>query len=503
MQAVISGRAGIAVLRDNDQWFALQAQTSEQPTPCHPSFRNRLLGAGRDLVFLNQTNFTAAGQRLKLEYTVAHALDIFLFLLDADLPKSVREDAAVELLPLFIEVEKQLTNVLFACPLPDGADTETALNICNKNNAQPILVFLQKLLDAQPFICEVYEAWKAIPETAFVDASARKGAQALFAREGLFHNLADIAREKRGIGAFQFNALALTEIREFPNHRTILLDWIYPFQQVQREHETSDSQKFTVALNYEEDYPQKAKPRLQPIHKVKETVDKQKKAVIEAMVAHRLDRAKDYVEDLILFQLANGEPEFACKSLCDLAIQAQKLYQHQFQHWLTSKAVSIKKDDGWSWAQHGKALLNLNRPHEALKACDEAIIWVNDAVPKCGRAEVLKALFRLPDALAAYDAIISEHPEYVVARCGRAEVLKALFRLPDALAAYDAIISEYPEYVVAENGRAEVLKALFRFPDALAAYDAIISEHPEEVVTRCGRAEVLKALNRLPDALAA
>jgi tetratricopeptide (TPR) repeat protein len=116
---------------------------------------------------------------------------------------------------------------------------------------------------------------------------------------------------------------------------------------------------------------------------------------------------------------------------------------------------------------------------------------------------VLKALNRLPDALAAYDAIISEHPEYVVAKSGRAEVLKALNRLPDALAAYDAIISEHPEEVVTRCGRAEVLKALNRLPDALAAYDAIISEHPEHVVAKNGRATVLVIMGEFNKALSA
>jgi tetratricopeptide (TPR) repeat protein len=503
MQAVISGRAGIAVMRDNDRWFALRAQVPEQPIPCLPSFRNRLLTAGRDLVFLDQTDLIGAGRCLKYEYALANALDNFLFLLDADLPTSVREDAALELLSLFHETEKKLANIFFARPLPAGTDVETALKICKKNDAAVIVNFLEGLLEVQPFIREVNEAWKAIPESAFVDANAREQAQALFVREGLFRNLVETARNKQWIGLFQINALAINEIHTFPNHRIILQDWVHPFKRLQQADKATDFQESSALLNCEEGRAQNTRQRYQPTHNIKLAVDKQKNAIIEAMAAHRFDRAKDYVEDLILFQLANGAPEFLCKSLCDLAIKAQELYQHQFQYWLTSKAVLIKNDDGWSWAQHGKALLELNRPHEALEACEEAILWMNDVVAKNGRAEVLKALNRLPDALAAYDAIISEHPESVAAKNGRAEVLKALNHLPDALAAYDAIISEYPEDIFAKSGRAEVLKALNRLPDALAAYDAIISEHPESVVAKNGRAEVLKALNRLPDALAA
>ena len=149
-------------------------------------------------------------------------------------------------------------------------------------------------------------------------------------------------------------------------------------------------------------------------------------------------------------------------------------------------------------------LKTFNRLDEALAAYD-AIIEEHpeDIVARSGRAEVLKKLNRLDEALAAYDAVIEAHPESVFAKNGRAEVLKALNRLDEALAAYDAIIEKHPEDIVAKSGRAEVLKTLNRLDEALAAYDAIIEKHPEDIVAKNGRAEVLKALNRLDEALAA
>jgi predicted Zn-dependent protease len=116
---------------------------------------------------------------------------------------------------------------------------------------------------------------------------------------------------------------------------------------------------------------------------------------------------------------------------------------------------------------------------------------------------VLKALGKLDDALAAYDSIIADHPQDVIAKTGRADVLKALGRLDEALAAYDSVIADHPQNVVAKTGRAEVLKALGKLDDALAAYDSIIADHPQDVVAKNGRAEVLKALGKLDDALAA
>jgi len=114
---------------------------------------------------------------------------------------------------------------------------------------------------------------------------------------------------------------------------------------------------------------------------------------------------------------------------------------------------------------------------------------------------VLKALNRLPEALAAYEETIAAHPESVVAKNGRADVLKALNRLPEALAAYEETIAAHPEDVVAKNGRAEVLKALNRLPEALAAYEETIAAHPESVVAKNSRSSILAALGRYGEAL--
>jgi tetratricopeptide (TPR) repeat protein len=73
----------------------------------------------------------------------------------------------------------------------------------------------------------------------------------------------------------------------------------------------------------------------------------------------------------------------------------------------------------------------------------------------------------LPAALAAFDEVIREHPENVVAKTGRAEVLKAQGQLPAALTAFDEVIREHPEDVVARNGRSCILTALGRYDEAL------------------------------------
>lgn len=230
MQAVISGRAGIAVLNETGRWFAVQAQAPSDALPCHPAFRNRLLNEARDLIFLDDTILASAGQRLKEEHSVTRALDIFLFLMDADLPTPVREDAALELLPLLREVQQRLANILFVRPLPAQADVEGAFNICRQSALDQLLAFLEMVSDSQPFIHLVSDAWIKVPESVFAGDDAREQVQALFTREGLFYSLVCVARGKQQLGDFLLGALILPEVRSFQNHRLILHDWVRPFQ---------------------------------------------------------------------------------------------------------------------------------------------------------------------------------------------------------------------------------------------------------------------------------
>ena len=74
-------------------------------------------------------------------------------------------------------------------------------------------------------------------------------------------------------------------------------------------------------------------------------------------------------------------------------------------------------------------------------------------------------------------------------------------RLDDALAAYETVIREHPQNVVAKNGRAEVLRDLNRLDDALAAYDTATREHPQNIVAKYGRANLLGRLGRFKEAL--
>jgi tetratricopeptide (TPR) repeat protein len=88
----------------------------------------------------------------------------------------------------------------------------------------------------------------------------------------------------------------------------------------------------------------------------------------------------------------------------------------------------------------------------------------------------------------------------VVARAGRADVLKDLGRLDEALAAYEETIRDHPRDVVARNGRAGVLAALGRWDEALQSLPGDAPVARSDWITQHIRGMLLLTLGDLEQA---
>jgi len=89
-----------------------------------------------------------------------------------------------------------------------------------------------------------------------------------------------------------------------------------------------------------------------------------------------------------------------------------------------------------------------------------------------------------------------------VARNGRAEILKEMGRLDEALQVYEETARLFPEDVYTHTGRAEVLKEMGRLDGALRTYEETVRLFPENVVARNGRANILMLVDRIDEARA-
>lgn len=159
MHAVISGRAGVALLLDGHQLSSLHAgadkivRRREREIPY-------LLGEATDLQFLENVETSEISRRLELAAAQADALHLALILLDPELPQDVRCDAAGELEDLLkIEgVREGVEGILFARPLPGEADLQGALSCCSgeAGAARDLLIGLERLQTEYP----LYESEK-------------------------------------------------------------------------------------------------------------------------------------------------------------------------------------------------------------------------------------------------------------------------------------------------------------------------------------------------------
>ena len=416
-----------------------------------------------------------------------------------------RSEAAEALEELFTDVAFQhyVENILYAKPLPASADINGALQ-CHLQ-APAVCAIINRLAEHQTVIRLICDAWEAIPEALFGSQEERDFFRSTLMKEGLFHRLTTAWMKQQPVDLIIAHCLLNSIVRTLPNHRNIIQAWIAPFakERISATVEAVIEKEAVTGRTFKYYNGKKRKKEHHSFDRTRkfEKVKTQKQQIQNAMQSHDFERVWRYVDALIEYHLETSDKHLAAKSICDLAMEAKHLGMFLVQLELTEKAIELSPDDGWSWAQHGDALLENGHYSKAIAAYQQAENYGNDIIGQNGRAGVLKAMNRLPEALDAYDIVIAEHSENVVAKNGRAGVLKAMNRLSEALDAYNLIITEHPDNFVAKTGKAEVLKRMNRLPEALYSYDLVITERPTDIVAKTGKACVLAAMSRRDEAL--
>src|SRR6266851_1575867 len=515
MNAVISGTAGTALLVDGESLMSFHVDDPSTLVERQQSDLPYLFGEGRDLRIIENADTESIATELKSETDLALALDLTLISLDEELEEDIRKDALQDLDELLVDdhLVVRLENILYARPLPEDGDLVGARKFCADSDPANAPSFLQRLEERQSVIAEVSAAWDAIPTKVLGSRDNHIEFQQVAVREGLFRSfvlvlakphqsrMREQTETQANLTTFFLNSSLNPSVKGLRNHRQVMQSWINSF----RVRGEAPSIKHEIEEEEIEAAPRRRHGRRIDIDRqaVLREVNEKKEIILGAMKRRDLGLLRHLVDDLVGYQLSSGENQHLAKSLCDLAMEAKELGMFSLQLELTERSIGIAADDGWSWAQHADALLNVQRLDDALRAYEQADAFGAGAVAQTGRAEVLKAQGQFDLALTAFDEVIKQHPENVFAQTGRAEVLKAQGQFDLALTAFDEVIKQHPENVVAQTGRAEVLKAQGQFDLALTAFDEVIKQHPENVVAKNGRAEVLKAQGQFDLALTA
>jgi predicted O-linked N-acetylglucosamine transferase (SPINDLY family) len=190
----------------------------------------------------------------------------------------------------------------------------------------------------------------------------------------------------------------------------------------------------------------------------------------------------DALQLLGAMELQRGHYEEACREL--------------------SAALKINPQSHAVHANVGYALVELNRPGEALASCDRALALKPDFPDAlCSRGNALKDLGRHEEAIACYDKALALRPDYAEAHYNRGATLQTLKRAKEALASLDHALILRPNFPEALSTRGNTLNDLRRREEALAAYDRALALKPDYTDALYNRGFTLFQLCRAMEAL--
>ena len=227
MQAVVSGRAGVALLLNGDQIASLRVGAGGSTEPCDLEDFPFLFGDAKDLEFVEDLDLPQIADRLAREHSKQMALQLVLISLDEALSIRTRRAAGEELESLFAEDEVQdfVERVLHAHVLPPSADPKGALVIL-PGNARRVKSLLGALAASQQSIALVQYAWEGIPQSLFGGSANHGQARAVAVREGLFRDLVRRLKEGDSLEAFVSTSFENETVRDLPNSQIWFAKWL-------------------------------------------------------------------------------------------------------------------------------------------------------------------------------------------------------------------------------------------------------------------------------------
>ena len=427
---------------------------------------------------------------IKVRQSSDRALQLTLILLDRDEPLVVRKEAAECLSELFEidEVTTYVANRLYSSPMPDVADLDQAIELCNEDTVTQGL--LKRLLADQQEIRDRWEVWENLPIGMFGSLEDKRTFRSVATREGAFRLF--VQDSDRGDWAL-YQMLSHPEFRGNARARAVFQAWHKPFRTTHTPDLTAFDEEITGQSDRGFQSPVSA-------HAAFKSAEKQRDTIKKLLMRDRVQQALQYTDELVQSQRRDSEPEHLAKSLCDLAQFAKECGSPELQLTFALKATQEAPQDAWAYSTLGDAYRGVTKYQEALDAFQRSIVFGSHRAGHLGHAEVLKDLGQLDEALVVLDFCIHEFQGDKVAANSRAAALAEFGRFNEALAAYESLLTENPYDHVTRSGRAQVLRVMGRLTEALDELNEIVQEFPQETIPACARAEVLREMGDIEQA---
>jgi tetratricopeptide (TPR) repeat protein len=502
MQALISGQAARVVFVQGAEINFIDA---ESPDEFHPIGRHEIrhvLGFAEDVEVINVAEPQDAFARLLEKYNLNRAIVLLDIAIDSDYEDDIRISAAHE----FVEIIKDDSSY-FSVNNHVYSFYNEKINIEQKDGIFKdnirFIDYINNLHVLQIHIVALNNALQMSFERNNIDQLGRKIFLSAAVSRGIFRNLV----EARGDGS-RVNDATLSgymALKDVVDARLIIQEWTREFiekrtrkslKQLEREFEELESESYNSGKLIDGSR-----------HEIFKGIKAQQAAIIGRLESHDISSARRFAVQLVEYQLRNGGPSYAAKSLSLLATEARRRGQHSVELEWARDATELAPDDGVAHGLLADTYLQMLRLEEAKRAFEKSIAFGEIVFGRAGLARTLKVSGSLDEALKAFktlsEEVPDEHEEANYVWAGYAGVLRDMWRFNEALDVADAALERLPESPSLHCLKASVLADLGRLEEAAAWFKASADRFPDEPVPYCGYASVLAKAGKLEEALAA
>jgi tetratricopeptide (TPR) repeat protein len=536
-EAYISGQVNKAIFVKDGEYFILERTEDNQCTsaPIRLMDFNSFLLAKSETEKITGINWTEDQlcEELNNDAERHEILELFLMGMDTSFSEELRREA-MEIVAgtLFtnVAVEKFVKNRVFGTPVPKGFDPQKAFQIAEQANYTALAKWYQQLTDSKSIIVALRNAWTL----SLLDAESKvqlsrqnldkdftdKGIFADFVFAVLAHNerAFDTAIVKhsdtvRQLGIGQ-SAIFLYEIKSVISND---FSWNQNSDQEESnedfENDTSERTFIAEFNDLINEFSGKTKRKIrgkkgEDIELIKLgkfyhdiSIPNQIAWIKDKIASGDLKNAEKEILSIIRNQDIRSDPEHLCKSLCDIAEYYQKNNMIEMSDLIAGKAIDLNPDDSVPHNIIAENFRAKNKLEDAINKYGYIINTFNGVVAHRGKAETLRQMGKLPEALKVYNEIVLVFGIDVITLSGKAETLRQMGRLSEALECYNETIQAFSKEVIPRTAKAETLRQMGRLLEALECYNETILEFSNDVFAHTGKAETLRQMGRLPDAL--
>ena len=228
MNAIISGRAGLALITEGTSTRTLRIDEAGEISEVCLAFPDFLLRDVEDLEVFRNVTMEWARQLLAWARQREDALHMILILLNDCSSATLRAEAAAVLDGLLRDnaaIEESVERILYAAPLPPSADVAAALRACKETHSLQASAMISNLDTRQSYIADVRRRWDSLA-TFFMSSEEYLRFQAVLVAEGFFRELVECLASDMDLVGFVASLLSNDRVMRQKHYSAAIHEWV-------------------------------------------------------------------------------------------------------------------------------------------------------------------------------------------------------------------------------------------------------------------------------------